>query len=317
MDNTSSAPARAIFRCSKCKHEYDWAKEMVGKTARCSCGQVLRVPVQPHTPQGGAAPARFAVGTPQNPSFIPSSMAVPSMGTLASALAQPEPIPAASTAGITRAIHSGENDEPLDPALERELSAGGLIQKEGVEHAYNDFRDRQFPLWLLGGGCALIIGQIILASNANPAATFIGATIGVTIAVVINVALMFAGVLLAARFSGISFGPLKQALLKLSAIYVGPTAVGELVTHFLGGDMAVQCLGWGISMFLYYCLIHYLFCLDGGQTVVCVTAILIVRIIAVTLLSMILVALVAHTINSEVNDLGELQAEQVADVDED
>lgn len=315
MHNTS-APARAMFRCSKCKHEYDWSKEMVGKTARCSCGQVLRVPVQPHTPQGSAAPARFAVGTPQNPSFVPSSMAVPSMGTLASALAQPEPIPAASAAGITRTIHSGDNDEPLDPSIERELSAGGLIQKEGAELAYNDFRDRQFPLWLLGGGCALIIGQIVLASHLNPALSLIGATIGVTVAVVINVALMFAGVLVAAKFAGISFGPLGQALLKLSAIYVGPTAIGELVTHFLGGDIAVQCLGWGVSMFLYYCLIHYLFCLDGAQTVICVTAILVVRLIAVTLLSMFLVALVAHTINNEVNDLGELQAEQVADIEE-
>src|SRR5688500_5484173 len=70
---TSPVAARATFRCSKCRHEYEWAKEMIGKTAQCSCGQVLRVPMKPHADSAGAVPAREQY-QPLGSSFIPQSM---------------------------------------------------------------------------------------------------------------------------------------------------------------------------------------------------------------------------------------------------
>lgn len=315
MDPVTQAAPRATFLCTRCKHAYAWARELVGKTARCSCGQVMCVPAKPHAaPQGPMPTAQFAVGTAANPSFIPSSMATPSMGTLASALAVPVPAVAPGSAGVTRAIKSGENDEPLDPELEKELSAGGLVAKEGAEYVYNEFRDKQFPQYLLLAGFIVIVAQVAISIGGSVGA-FAAAAIAMAILVAIRLALMLGGVLVAARFAGISFGPIGSALLKLSAICVGPTALGSLVADMLGGDIAVQCLGSGISLFLYYILISYLFCLDGGQTVTCVIAIFVVRLVAGIVIGLIGVGIVTHQVSNEVEHLGEQQAEQVVEMD--
>jgi hypothetical protein len=172
------------------------------------------------------------------------------------------------------------------------------------------------PLYLLAAGLFILMGQVFQGVSMTPG-TLMGVTFGVGIGILVNVALMLGGVLVAARFSGISFGPLNLALLKLTAICVGPTALGDLVADMLGGDMAVACLGHGISIFLYYVLLGHLFRLDGGQTVVCVIAIFVVRLMAGIVVSMLVVAAVTHNVNSAVDEFSEQQASQVADIDRD
>jgi hypothetical protein len=91
--------------------------------------------------------------------------------------------------------------------------------------------------------------------------------------------MMLMAALVAAKFAGINFGPVGPAILKLAGLCLAPSALGDLVTTLLGGDMAVAVIGWVVAAVIHYALISYLFRLDGGQTVVVVFAIGIVRVV--------------------------------------
>jgi hypothetical protein len=84
----------------------------------------------------------------------------------------------------------------------------------------------------------------------------------------------------AAKFSGIYFGNIPTAILKMAALYVAPTALGGLLTEVLGGELPVQILGYAVNFILIWALLAYLFRLDGSQTMACVTCIGILSMIS-------------------------------------
>jgi hypothetical protein len=256
---STSAPAlpaetaSPTFACPGCRLEHPWAAEYVGRTARCGCGHVLKVPPASAVPGAPAA-------TPDEPPRVPI---VDEPGQVPSFLRIP-----AAPAGAEDAL-------PAD--VEAELAA---VAKYGEDdpNKPDPRRDTYVPLALLAIG--LIVAVIHFGYTMKPGAAVAAAVLVVAIKLIFGMIFMLGGALLAARFAGVNFGPLGPALLKLAGLCLAPSALGDLVTGLLGGDVAVGQLGRIVEIVLYWSLVSYLFRLDGWHTVVVVGTITIVKIVA-------------------------------------
>ncbi len=293
--------ASATFACQKCGKSYDWQPEYVGRVAKCPCGAVVKVPSAPvgseqekQDPNPG-----YLVEPPPNPgnSNIPTAEA--------SILNMHAPVAASASSPRFRAPMEVP-DEDLHPDVEKELNElAEYGEQEGAQP--NPYLDFTLPMILLGIGLVLAIGDAFVQTRGG--LSFIAAIIGVIIATVINVILIVIGLLVAAKIAGINFGPVGTAILKMAAIYLAPTTLGNLVTQVLGGDMAVTILGNAVSIVLYWGLLSYLFKLDGQQTMICVFCIGLLRLLA----AMLVVGAVLAAMGS---GMGAADLDAIEDADE-
>ena len=316
-------PTAAKFACAKCKRTFDWDPQHVGRLAQCPCGNTMKVPRLPATAlvkalKPGGLPRQAPQRSPAATLPPPLPGMPPLTGDSAATPNTPPPLPPQPMTPFIPGqslIHDPGADK-LDADIEAELAATGAYAEHEGEAKPDPFRDLHLPLGLLGVGGLLVIAQVVLVATQSRAAA-VGVIIGTAVSLVINVALMLGGVLLAARFAGISFGEFKTALLKLCAIYVAPTFLGQLMTQALGGNAAVACIGWGVSVICYWGLTSYLFQLDGAQTMTCVTAISIVRFLAHFVVGAVMMIAVVSTVDDRIEDLTPEQEEaEVADLDE-
>jgi len=266
----------AHFACHKCGKPYDWTPEIVGKTAKCSCGAVLRIPsAPPGTPQANAE----AVYKEPNPgALVPESaeakeVIAPGPGEFNTAheaiISLYQPV---SGQNRTRAPMELA-DEELDPKVQAELN--DLAQygdKEEEQKKPNPYLDLHLPLILLGIGLMLMFGQASFLAHRHHS-SLLAAIFSVSASLVLNIILNVIALVVAAKFTGIYFGKIPTAILKIAAMYVAPTTLGAVLTAALGGDMPYVILGWGVSVVLYWALLSYLFRLDGSQTMACVVCI--------------------------------------------
>lgn len=302
---------QSVFDCPNCRGEHPWAPAYVGKLARCSCGQVLRVPAAPRQTVPPPMPLAYA---------RPAPRPMPQSGGAATATLPPpvpamRPPPRPMPDGPPR-LTMASADDTLDPTIEAELAETGAYGDVAKPLAVPDpFRDSTLPGILLAVGALLVTAQVIIVSLLSPGFA-VGLLLGQLVNLVIQVGLMLAGVLLAAKIAGIYFGDARIALFKLAAIYVGPTTLGGLVTLLLGGDIAVACIGWGVSIICYWFLLSYLFRLDGQQTTICVAAITGVRMVATFLLSMVMAFAMARALDQRLEQLTPGQEVTDADVAE-
>ncbi|HEV8608081.1 MAG TPA: hypothetical protein VGQ99_22285 [Tepidisphaeraceae bacterium] len=275
MEATSST-----FACAKCGKSHGWTPEIVGKTAKCSCGAVLKIPSAP--PGTEAAKREIAYKEP-NPGFLvpPAPLAGAASG---------EPLPTAEEAIISlyQPVTGSQPrvrapmelaDEELDPKVEAELNdLAKYGDKEGEQKKPNPYLDLHLPLILLGIGLMLTFGQASLMAGHEDGG-LPGALFHVSVSLVGSIILMIIALLAAAKFTGIYFGNAATAILKIAAIYVAPTTLGSVLAAVLGGETPVVILGWGVSVVLYWALLAYLFRLDGTQTMACVFCIGLLRMI--------------------------------------
>jgi hypothetical protein len=168
--------------------------------------------------------------------------------------------------------------EGLSPEVEAELAATGAYGEEDPFKP-DPKRDTYVPLALLAIGFVLTVLNFAWSMDGHHGAAVAGGIVGAIVKLMLGLVLMLVGALLAAKFAGINFGAVGPAILKLAGLCLAPSALGELVTTLLGGDMAVSYIGWAVQAVMYYALIAYLFRLDGGQTVVVVFAITIVKVV--------------------------------------
>ena len=258
--------AKQTFACSKCGAKYPWSAEVVGKVAKCACGSVLKVPA---APEDAAAESGAAAPASAKPAVAPAAVA-PRTSMMGD-----------QTTAVDR-LFSAPDADALPEDVEAELAGlEKFAEKQSSVAVYDDVRDRKVPVGLLAVGGLLMLAQI-LVQVIRYDASLVGSIIGNVLSVAINVVLMLVGVVLASKLGGINFGELKPALLKLTGIFIGPIVLGELVTQALGGDMAVAVLGNACAILACWFLIYYLFALDGQQTMICVVAIGVVRIVVVT-----------------------------------
>ena len=166
----------------------------------------------------------------------------------------------------------------LSPDVEAELAATGAYGEDDPFKP-DPKRDTYVPLALLAIGFVLTVVNFAWSMDGHQGVAVAGGVIGAVFKLVLGLVLMLVGALLAAKFAGINFGAVGPAILKLAGLCLAPSALGELVTTLLGGDMAVAYIGWAVQAVMYYALISYLFRLDGGETVVVVFAITIVKVV--------------------------------------
>jgi len=263
----------APFACHKCGRPYDWSPQIVGKTARCACGAVLRIP---SAPPGTAQPNPAALlpeSGEANVSIVPGEGEPRTAHEAIISLYQPVSGQARTRAPMELA------DEELDPKVEAELN--DLAQygdKEEAQKKPNPYLDLHLPLILVGIGLMLSFGQASLDAHRHHG-SLIGSLLGVTFGLIVGIILNVIAMVAAARFTGIYFGRIPTAILKITAVYIAPTMLGGVLTAALGGDMPYAILGWGVSAVLYWALLAYLFRLDGSQTMACVMCISILRML--------------------------------------
>jgi len=164
-------------------------------------------------------------------------------------------------------------DEELDPKVQAELN--DLAQygdKEEEQKKPNAYLDHHLPLVLLGIGLMLMFGHASFLAHRGHESLFFS-LFKVSASLILNIVLMIAAMVVAAKFTGIYFGKVPTAILKIAAIYVAPTTLGGLLTAVLGGELPVQILGYAVNYVLICALLAYLFRLDGSQTMACVMCI--------------------------------------------
>lgn len=295
----------AHFACQTCGKPYDWKPEFVGKVAKCTCGAVLKIPsARPGTPQANAE----AVYKDPNPGLLIQS---PEVNEVIPA-APGEPKTAHEAIISLYAPVSGQNrtrapmelaDEELDPKVEAELNE--LAQygdKEEEQKKPNQYLDFTLPLILLGVGLMLIFGQASLEAHRHHGSLTLS-LIKVIASLILNIILVTVAMVAAAKFSGIYFGRIPTAILKIAAIYVAPTTFGGVLAEVLGGDMPYLILGGGVSIVLYWTLLSYLFRLDGTQTMACVMCISILSMITKLFLAGSMLAALGAQSSSELDSI--------------
>jgi hypothetical protein len=194
--------------------------------------------------------------------------------------------------GVERDAPPLSPDDELPPEIEAELAAAAGYG-EGDLNRHNPARDVHVPVALLIIGFLLTVAEFAVGKH-HPAAMAVGAAVfGVKL--VVGLGLTFAAALLTAKFAGINFGPFRTALLKLAALSLGPSALGDLTTHVLG-DAGFAQVGWAVRVVLYWFLAAYLFELDGAQTSAVVAAVAIVKVVMTVFLgSLLLIGVAANS----------------------
>ncbi|HEV8293165.1 MAG TPA: hypothetical protein VGP94_14620 [Tepidisphaeraceae bacterium] len=273
----------AHFACHKCGKPYDWTPQIVGKTAKCACGAVLRIP---SAPPGTSQANQEAVYKEPNPGcIVPTSPEATE--SIPPAPGEPQTAHEAiislyqPVAGQNRARAPMElADEELDPKVQAELN--DLAQygdKEDEQKKHNPYLDLHLPLILLGIGLMLMFGEASFHSHRHHGSLF-ASLFKVSASLILNIILVIIAMVGAAKFSGIYFGKIPTAILKIAALYVAPTTLGSLLTEVLGGELPVQILGYAVNFILIWALLVYLFRLDGSQTMACVICIGILSMIS-------------------------------------
>lgn len=161
------------------------------------------------------------------------------------------------------------------------------------DHSNPTFTNIILPIGLILLGVAVAVAKQLYWTD-NASASLVGAllVVGVTLAVSIPITLL--GVMIAAPVLGISFGYLGHALLKLAAIIVGPSAIGEIAKFLLGGGVFGGVVGLFVTLGFYWGLMQALFDLDSVDAIKCIIIIAVVRIGIGIAIDLTLIALIIH-----------------------
>ena len=129
-------------------------------------------------------------------------------------------------------------------------------------------RNLYLPIVLVLVGCAAVFGRIMYFRlfGAPDAAAALRST-GFMLAW--NIGVMLLGAFAIAQATGITFGPLSTATIKLAAIAVAPHAVIFLVELIFAHELYGTLLGWLASGALAWWLFCYLFDLDFQEALIC------------------------------------------------
>ena len=228
------------FRCDICGKRFRWKAELAGRDVRCPCGNVQRCPVEE-----GADEAMY--------DFAPESVK-----------------PKEAERPVVRAAI-----KPSVPTLDYRTPAKGAAAASGGLVDTETLKKRHIPLWLLGGGAAIeLISEFVFGHNDF--ATAMNHIVG---QIVVGTILMMVGVFLAAKFRGIQIGSFSSAALKLAAISVAPSAVGDLLMPIAGlvpllGGLVVLI----VQFILYFALLGALFDLEESDTWWCVWVIFLINL---------------------------------------
>lgn len=134
--------------------------------------------------------------------------------------------------------------------------------------ARTDIKEITIPLSLLGAGVALLF---VAALHLQEAASFPAIMLGLAIDTTIRVTLLIVVAFLTARLIGAGFGSLNTAILKFAAIVVFTSGLTQAVN--------LSWIGWAIAIICWFCLLIYLFDLDGKEALIFIGVMIFVNVI--------------------------------------
>jgi hypothetical protein len=131
-------------------------------------------------------------------------------------------------------------------------------------------RNLYVPIALLLIGCAAVFGRMMYFRPFGAgAAGAAGAWWWTGFMLAWNVGVMLLGAYAIAQFTGMSFGPLSTATVKLAAITVAPHAVIFLFELMIVREFHTTLLGWLVSGAIVWWLFVFLFDFDFQEALIC------------------------------------------------
>jgi len=134
-------------------------------------------------------------------------------------------------------------------------------------------KQRTIPLGMVGAAVVIIGGVIVSMGGVEAAA---GSWAQLALSTGIGVGLMLVALFITARLMGIGFGPVDSAIIKLTAIYLLPSAIQLAILATTG----IGFIGWLVSIVLYLVLLGWLFDLELSETLICAVVIFMVNFVA-------------------------------------
>lgn len=134
------------------------------------------------------------------------------------------------------------------------------------------FKSFYLPIAMIAAGMLFRLGQLLLSSRAGGLAVALGM---VGFEIVLGVAIMLLGALIAATVLNVNFGSVGHAALKLCAIAICATAVGHFVASIdkIPDGITGPIVALHIMILMYWGLFSYLFDLDLQETIMSVALI--------------------------------------------
>ena len=304
--------------CSGCGKTYRWRQEFAGQKVRCrACNGVLVMPLTPpgaqeEEDQGQTIP----LATNADPYEIdenadhedsialgadaeaPDISRCPSCGNpvgtsavicvncgfniqdgrqLETAVEADDPEPGKKKRKKKKKKKEPGKEEAEEPAEPKSMKQRLADRDDEVQPS--KFIDIYLPLILLAIGLVVAVVQQFHFSGVD-SRSLVQACIVVTAEIVLTVPLLLVGLYFAAWALGVSYGPLGIGLLKLTAIAVGPDAIGDIIGSIAGGGLT----GWFVSAFValiaYWILLSKLFDLDSGEAFETIILVWVVKFIA-------------------------------------
>ncbi len=174
------------------------------------------------------------------------------------------PDPTDAQAGATSDGPAAARAQPVSyqTVLQRDREGYDVTEGEPLKNLY-------LPIVLVLLGCAAVFGRLMYFGFYDRRTDAAGAWSWTGFTLVWNIGVMLLGAYAIARFTGIAFGPLSTAAVKLGAIAVAPHAVIFLFELIFLRQFHGTLLGWLASGALAWWLFAYLFDLDFQEALIC------------------------------------------------
>ena len=292
------------FYCPTCRKKYRWKPELAGRKVKCAaCGSKLRVPaaagghadlLEPPPPPPEAEPDlgdMYELDLPAEPAPKAASAAqgaggdgkCPNCNTPVKSNAVlcmncgfnfaegkvMQTIVGGGGGGAAPASGAPLTDKsgrPIGGALAHMGHSSVVAQAvESGEDAQgsNALKDLWLPLGLIILGLGFnTIQQLFFIPDVTVG--LVAAVITVFVDLAISIPLLLIAMILAVKLFDMTFGNLGQALLKMVAVILGPSAIGGIISVLLGGGLVGFFVGdIMIAFILFWILLAVLFDLEG------------------------------------------------------
>jgi hypothetical protein len=259
-----SEAATLKFGCPNCARQFVWKEQLAGKKAKCKCGNVIQVPLSmTEEPPAEEPLLRDMIDFVEDDDPPPPAKVVKVAKAPVPVLASAGPKKLAKPAGAARAVPLGYKSAPTKRDKDR-FSQANLMDMP---------RDVYVPVALLASGfliyAAYFSTSFHLNSRVLPFVLF-----GVGLLTVLKTALLIAFAFVIAGPTGVSFGGLWTAILKLAAVAVfcdGVVSWVDLAVQRVSGVRTVSPLGLGfigfpVALLTYWLLYQYLFTMDSSES---------------------------------------------------
>jgi hypothetical protein len=288
------------FNCDGCGKSYRWKAELAGKRVKCKCGHTMTVPqppveVESDDPFGDALSAMAEAE--HTGATVAAEADLPRCPSCASQMAHGSVVCTqcgynAKTGKTKKAMPMGVGGSDGDgfalaPAAVAS-SAGPMnmlayagarrshVIKGGEKVVDNNIGD---PVKDVAIPSALfLLGVLVTFCEARYGRGMTGIAEAMAFTgfmVLFNIALVFAGIMIAVKVADLGLGPIGPALLKIAAISVLPGAVAGMLLHVVGLNGVF--IVWIVSLILTYGMFMGMLGLDLRETLMCTGIIWVVR----------------------------------------